>query len=167
MRISLIVAVGQDDVIGRDNELPWHIPEDLKRFKALTMHHPVIMGRKTFESIGRPLSGRTNIVITRQSGYRPQVSDATSPFYTAASAERAIELAGISETNEVFVAGGAQIYGLFLRRADRIYLTRIHHRFEGDAVFPSLDESWREASIEHRPEAKPYPLTFVILERSG
>ena len=134
MKLSIIVAVADNSVIGRDNDMPWHLSADLKRFKSLTMGHHLVMGRKTFEAIGRPLPGRTMVVISRG---RPQLPDGIA---SASSLDQAIEIARSAGDTEAFVAGGAQIYDLALPLADRLYLTRIHQSFVGDAYFPDVDE---------------------------
>ncbi|MFN0318480.1 MAG: dihydrofolate reductase [Burkholderiales bacterium] len=142
--VSIVVAMDRGRVIGKDNRLPWHISEDLKRFKALTMGHPIIMGRKTFESIGRVLPGRTNIVVTRQASYT-----APAGAKTANSLEAAIALAADAE--EVFVIGGREIYDQALRSAQRLYVTLVEGNFEGDTYFPAIDSiNWKEVSREHR-----------------
>lgn len=131
-------------VIGVNNHLPWHIPEDLKRFKAITMHHPIVMGRKTFESIGKPLPKRTNIVITRDKTYRVEGGAVVHSF------EEALDWARKSEgAEEVFVIGGAEIFKLAIPLAWRIYLTEVKWPFEGDTFFPAFDEGeFREVSTE-------------------
>jgi len=142
-RISIIAALARNRTIGRDNQVPWRVPEDLKRFKQLTLGHAVIMGRKTFESIGTSLPGRDNIVITRSPDWeRPGCRIARS--FEAA-------LALMQGSAEVFVIGGAEIYALALPLAARLYLTEIERDFEGDAFFPEFDRSrWREVSRESR-----------------
>ena len=140
-RISLIVAMARNRVIGAGNKLPWHLPSDLKRFKALTMGHHIIMGRKTFESIGRILPGRTSIVISRNSGFR------FDGVLVADSLVKALALA--ANDSEVFVIGGEQILREALRIADRILLTEIHRDFEGDILFPELPAAaWTETGRE-------------------
>ena len=161
MRISLICAASQNGVIGIENRLPWKLPADLKRFKALTMNHPVIMGRKTFESIGKPLPGRTNIVVSKQKGFQ------TCGALVAGSLEEALRLCENAE--EAFVIGGASLYQQALPMVDKIYLTRIHQDFEGDSYFPELDKSaWRETSHEDfQPEKEnKYPYSFLTFEKS-
>lgn len=155
--ISLIAAMTRARVIGADNRLPWRLPEDLRRFRRLTTGHAVVMGRKTFESIGRPLPERRNIVITRQPEFR------AAGIEIAASLEAASELAG---EGEVFVIGGAEIYRLALPRADRLYLTWIEREFAGDAYFPLFDPAeFREIeSEEHLDEEIPH--RFVMLQRA-
>jgi dihydrofolate reductase len=158
--LSLLVAVAHNGVIGRHNRLPWRLSADLKRFRALTLGHHVLMGRKTYESIGRPLPGRTNVVITRQPDFQAE------GIMVAHSLEEALALAAGDE--QIFVAGGAEIYRQALPRVDRIYLTVIHHDFEGDTFLFDLDKSvWRETSrVDYLPDDKnPYPYSFVELER--
>lgn len=160
MRLSIIAAMSANRVIGRDNSLPWKLPGDWKRFKNLTMGHHLLMGRKTFESISRPLPGRTTVVITRQSSYSP------TGVLVAHSIEQALQMA--SQDSEVFVAGGAQIYQQMLPRADRIYLTSIDQEFEGDTTFPEFDESdWQLIVKENRAsDAKnSYHYSFLTYER--
>ena len=162
MKLSIIVAVAESGVIGRDNDLPWYLPADLKRFKQLTMGHHLLMGRKTFEAIGRALPGRTTVVITR--------GDPTLPegVQRAGSLEEALAKAAAAGEDEAFVAGGAQIYTLALPRADRLYLTKIHAAIEGDTRLPELTESeWHLLSQEdHEPEGKnEYTYSFLTYER--
>ncbi len=162
--VSLVVAAAANGVIGRDNRMPWHLPEDLAHFKRLTLGHPVVMGRKTYESIvaalGKPLPGRTNIVITRQIGF------AAPGCTVAASLEAALGAARAAD--EVFVIGGAEVYRLALARADRVYLTRIDATFEGDAIFPALDPTeWREVARDEHPPAggRAFGFAFLRYER--
>ena len=146
--------------IGLNDGLPWHLPPDLKRFKQLTLGHPMIMGRKTFDTIGRPLPGRVTIVVTRRTDF------AHPGVLVAHSVEDALSLAGGDE--EIFIAGGGEIYRLTLDVADRIYLTVIHHEFEGDAFFPLFDESkWEVIEEEefHPDEQNPLHFTFLTLDR--
>lgn len=160
--ISIIAAVGEGGVIGKDNALPWRLPADLAWFKAKTLGKPVIMGRETCESLDRPLPGRANIVVSR-SWPGPREG-----FLLARSPEEALALAGKSP--EVMVLGGAQIFAAFLPRARRFYLTEVRHRFEGDTHFPAFDRSeWVERFREDRgPDDKnPWPMTFLILERGA
>lgn len=162
MIISLIAAMDKNRVIGKSgNELPWRLPADLKRFKSVTLGKPIIMGRKTFESIGRPLPERTNIIITRSEKYEaPGCVVVHSP-------EKALSAAG--DAPEVMIIGGAEIFARFLPLAKRLYFTHVSGEFEGDIYFPSLDpKEWREIFREaHEPDEKnPYNYTFVTLERS-
>jgi dihydrofolate reductase len=164
MRLSLIAAVAENGVIGRDNQLPWRLPRDLRRFKALTMGHHLIVGRKTFESIGRPLPGRSMIVLSRSQQRLP------SGIQKASTLEQAVAIAAAAGDEEAFVGGGEQIYRVALPRADRIYLTRVHGSFEGDARFPPIaPEVWIERRREHFPadEDNRWASTFVVLDRSG
>jgi dihydrofolate reductase len=158
--VSLVVAAAANGVIGRENRMPWHLPEDLAHFKRLTLGHPVVMGRKTYESIvetlGKPLPGRTNIVVTRQAGFEAPGCVVSRSLDAALAAAR--------ESEEVFVIGGAELYRLALERADRVYLTRIHAAFEGDATFPALDPAcWRETAREDHPPAGARMLAFAFL----
>ncbi|MDO8730880.1 MAG: dihydrofolate reductase [Candidatus Omnitrophota bacterium] len=156
--ISLIVAASRNGVIGANNKLPWHLPADLKRFKQLTMGYPILMGRKTFESIGKPLPGRTNIVITRQKGF--QCCGTT----VVHSVEEALLIC--ENEKETFVIGGAEIFQQALPLADRIYLTRIEKDFEGDTKLFEIDPAgWKEVSREEFLN-DPLPHTFITYERS-
>ena len=158
--LSIIVAVAENGVIGNQNSLIWHISEDLRNFKRTTQGHPVIMGRKTFESLGRPLPNRTNVVITRQADF---VAEGCTIVHAL---EDAIALFG--EDEEVFVIGGAQIYREALPLADRFYLTRVMHAYEGDTRFPEWDPAaWRLISSEAFPsgEKYPHPFAFEVYER--
>lgn len=144
MTLTLIVAVARNGVIGVDGGLPWRLPGDLPRLKALTMGHVLIMGRKTFDSIGRPLPGRTTVVVTRQ------VDWSFEGVHVVASVPEALRLAG-SIDDDVFVLGGAEIYAQTLDQADRIELTEVHATPAGDTYFPSVDWSmWREVAREHQ-----------------
>ena len=158
--ISLIVAMDRNGLIGRDNGLPWHLPADLKHFKATTLGKPVVMGRKTYESIGRPLPGRHNIVVSRNPEF-------DAPGCTVVhSASAAIAAAG--DVEEVMIIGGAQLYTELLPYTQRIYLTRVDAEFNGDAWFPELDaEAWNEISRVDcaADEKNDYACSFLILER--
>ena len=160
MIVSLIVATTENDVIGKENSIPWYLPADLAHFKQTTMGHPIIMGRKTHESIGRALPGRYNVVITRQKSYRAEGCAVVH------SLGDALKLPEVKKANEVFVIGGSEIYKLAMPLADRIYLTRIYTKIEGDKFF-SFDESkWQEVSREeHQADAKnKYGYTIIVLE---
>ena len=156
-RVSVIAAVASNGVIGRENRLPWHLSDDLKRFRALTMGHHVVMGRRTWQSIGRLLPGRTMVIVTRNPGYL------APGCRIAHSLEEAVALAG--DDPEVFVIGGAELYREALKIAARVYVTEVHAEFEGDARFPDFDRSaWREVSRE--PGSDPaLPHDFVIYDR--
>ncbi len=158
-RLALIAAVAANGVIGSDNALPWRLPEDLKRFRALTLGHPVIMGRRTFESIGRPLPGRRNIVVTRNAGWHAEGCE------TAASLEAALAAAGTAQ-DEVFVIGGAQLYAATLPRAQRLYLTEIRRPFAGDARFPDVDwTGWKETARETHRTTEGLEYDFAVYDR--
>ena len=160
--MSIIVAAAENGVIGSDNRLPWHLPDDLKRFKALSLGKPIVMGRRTFESIGRPLPGRTNIVVSRQPGL------AIEGVIVVPSLDAALVAAGAAP--EVVVIGGAEIFRLALPRTDTIHLTRVHARVAGNVHFPELDPAnWREAAVEHHAadERHQYAFSFVTLQRIG
>lgn len=161
--LSLIVAIAENGVIGRDGGLPWRLPEDLKWFKARTMGKPIIMGRKTWESFPRrPLPGRTNIVVTRDAAYRAEGG------VVATSLDAALAIARAEATDEIMIIGGAELYALALPRVQRIYLTQVAIRAEGDTFFPALDRSaWHaRTEAEHAPStAQPIGYSFIILER--
>lgn len=148
MRISLIVAASANGVIGTAGGLPWHLPDDFRYFRQTTMGSPVIMGRRTRESIGRALPGRRNIVLTRSRDY------SADGAVVAGSVDEALAAAG--DADEVFVIGGGEIYSLFLDRAARVYLTRVDARIEGDTYFPALDpDEWQLTSAEaHAPDER-------------
>ncbi|BAU47868.1 dihydrofolate reductase [Sulfurifustis variabilis] len=160
-RISIIVALAENGVIGRDNRLPWHLPDDLKHFRRLTVGHPVIMGRRNYESLGRPLPDRLNIVVTRQAGYA-----AASGCRVVHSLEQAFAQADGAE--EIFVIGGGDLYAQTLERADRLYLTRVHAGVDGDTRFPEFDvAAWHEIErVHHEADAHhAYAFSFVTLDR--
>ena len=170
MRVSLIVAMAENRVIGLDGALPWRLSEDLKFFKAVTMGHPIIMGRKTYQSIGAALPGRTNIVITRNREFETDDAEITFDLDEALQQAMAVEeLWGQDNADqEVFVIGGGQIYAQALDRADRIYLTEIRAAPPGDAFFPEIDKNaWRETDRQNRePESDGgSAYSFVILDR--
>ena len=158
--ISIIAALAENRVIGNGNALPWRLPNDLRRFRRLTTGHAVIMGRKNYESIGKPLPGRRNIVITRQPDY------AAPGCRMAHSLEEALAAAG--DDPEIFVIGGAEVYAQALPRARRLYLTLVHGAVAGDVLFPQLDWSeWTELDRErHEPDDQhAYAYSFVTFER--
>jgi len=161
MRISIIVAVADNGVIGRGGDLPWRLSADLRRFKATTMGHPLVMGRRTFESIGRPLPGRTSIVLSRQSDWKLPAG-----VLPASDWDIAVQLS--STDDEMFVIGGAQVYALALPHADRLYLTRVSASVEGDVFFPDWQpEQWK---LIHREthvadDRNDFPHTFEIYDR--
>jgi len=162
MRISIIAAVADNGVTGRGGQLPWRLSADLKRFKKLTMGHTIVMGRKTWESIGRPLPGRRMVVVTRQNDYRADGVEVVS------SLDAAIDVAAAAGDDETFVIGGAEIYRLALPRADRLCLTRVRATIEGDTSFPEFDPThWR--LVESEPlaadESNEFPSCFERYER--
>lgn len=160
MLLSIIVALSDNRVIGAGNQLPWRLSADLKRVKALTMGHHLIMGRKTYESIGRPLPGRTNVIITRNSSYAPE------GCVVADSLPAALESA--ASDSEVFVFGGGEIFREALPLVKRIYLTHVHCQIEGDTHFPELNPTeWREVERQDfkSDEKNEYDYSFVTLDR--
>ena len=161
MRISLIAAMDRNHLIGCDNHLPWHLPADFAHFKSTTMGKPVIMGRKTFESIGKPLPGRTNIVLSRNPDVRFEGVISVGSFDEA--------LAVVPDAEEVMVIGGSSIYEMLLPRADRMYITYVDNEFQGDAWIPEFDESeWVEIDAVTHPadERNTFDCRFVTLEKS-
>ena len=157
--VSIIVSVAKNGVIGDKNSLLWHISEDLRFLKRTTSGHPVIMGRKTYESLGRPLPNRTNVVISR-------TTTAIEGCTVARSLEEAVAM--FPHDEEIFIIGGAQIYALALDIADRIYITRVEHEYEGDTSFPTWDESqWHLVHSERHEcgEKFPHPFTFELYEK--
>lgn len=162
MILSAIVAISNNNVIGKDNELPWYLPADLKYFKKITINHPVIMGRKSYEAIGQPLPKRTNIVLTQDPYYL------SSNILIAHSIEEALALAYDLESDEVFVIGGAMIFEICMPLLDRLYITEIHADFDGDTYFPDWNrEEWNLISEEHHSSDKKneFDYSFKIYER--
>jgi dihydrofolate reductase len=160
--ISFIVAVSENNVIGKNNQLPWHLPRDMKYFKNKTWAMPVVMGRKTYEALGKPLEGRTNIVITRQTNWKP------AGVQIVHSIDQAIVSATQDDAKEIFIIGGAEIFQSAMPLADRIYLTLIHGDFEGDAFFPPINpDQWKLTSnIDcDADEKNAYAHSFQIWER--
>lgn len=162
--LSILVAMAKNRVIGKNNALPWQLPPDLKRFKQLTMGHHIVMGRKTYESIGRPLPGRTSIIITRQTDYQAPGA------IVVASIDQALKVSseGQEIDQEIFVIGGAEIYQQALELCQRIYITEIQQEFDGDTLFPELNQQeWREISREkHRlNDGGGFEYHFVVLDR--
>ncbi|WP_316841473.1 dihydrofolate reductase [Pedobacter gandavensis] len=160
MIVSIVVAIAEDNAIGKDNQLLWHLPADLKHFKDITSGHTIIMGRKTYDSIGRPLPNRRNIVITRNRDLELPGTEITN------SLEEALALC--QGTEEVFIIGGAELYNHALAATNRIYLTRVHQTYEADTFFPEINlEEWNQLSTEkHLPDEKnKVAYTFSTLER--
>ncbi len=163
MTVSLIVAVSSNGVIGRDGGLPWHLPADLKHFKRTTMGHHLIVGRRTWEEVGKPLPGRTMVVVTRSQRFAPEGAKVVR------SVEQALEIA--AEDDEPFIGGGSQIYRIALARdlVHRIYLTRIHAEVEGDTFFPEFDlDDWELVSEEHHEadEKNEFEYSFLVYDRT-
>jgi dihydrofolate reductase len=166
VRLAVIVAVAENGVIGRDNALPWHLPEDLRYFRRVTMGKPVIMGRRTFDSIGRPLPGRTNILISRNRQLRVEGAQ------VAASLDEALALAGdvalAAGCCEILVVGGSGVYASAIPRADRLYVTEVHGAFEGDAFLPAVAwGDWRESRRERHAACAEdsCDYSFVVYDR--
>ena len=162
MRISIIVAMDEGRVIGKEGGMPWHLPADLKFFKSITMGKPIIMGRSTYESIGRPLPGRTNIVITRNTDFQAE------GCRLAHSVDDALAMAQEVSAEEAMIIGGGGIYEQTLDRTDRLYLTQIAAHLIGDTHFPVINpEEWQEVSrrVHTADGDSPFDLTFVVLDR--
>ena len=167
MKVSLIVAVAENGVIGKDNDLIWHLPKDMRFFKETTLNHHVIMGRKNFESIPhkyRPLPNRTNVIITRNSDYKAEGCVVVN------SVKQGLEVAKENGDKEPFIIGGGQIYKLALENnlVDKIYLTKVHHTFDGDTFFPELNNEWKEVNktVNKADEKHAYDYDFITLERN-
>ncbi len=169
--ITIVAAMAENRVIGRDGGIPWRLPADLARFRALTMGKPVIMGRLTHESIGRVLDGRHNIVLSRQRGFRTPgvpVRELTVVHSLEEAFEKARDVVSSSHVEEIAIVGGASVYEQALPGADRIHLTVVHASVDGDARFPELDPgAWREVSRAKRAADAPngFDLSFIELER--
>ncbi|SIR54195.1 type 3 dihydrofolate reductase [Aeromonas veronii] len=162
MKISMIAAMAHDRVIGKDNQMPWHLPADLAHFKRVTLGKPVLMGRKTFESIGRPLPGRRNLVISRNPDYQAEGIEVVG------SVEAALALLAGSSVEELMVIGGGHLYAEMLPSADCLYLTQIDLAVEGDTRFPAFDDGqWQRVDCESHPadEKNPHPYSFETWQR--
>jgi dihydrofolate reductase len=155
--IKVIVAISKNRVIGDSNKLIWHIPADLKRFKEVTTGHPIVMGRKTYESIGRPLPNRRNIIITRDNDFQTKGCEVVN----------SIEEALLLTNNNCFIIGGGEIYKQTIHLAEQIYMTQVDEEFEGDTNFPELDKSWYVSKREdfQKDEKNPYNYSFIFYER--
>lgn len=165
-RLSIVVAAAENGVIGDEGDLPWRMSGDLQRFKKLTMGHAIIMGRKTYESIGRSLPGRTTIVLTRQASYRPPSSE----IMVAHALQQAVELVRATNMSpeEAFVVGGAEIYRLALPVAERLYRTLVHAQPEGDTKFPQVDwDNWQQLETHHYPadDKNQFACTWQVWQR--
>ncbi len=158
-RVTLVVAAADNGVIGRDNALPWHLPDDLKRFKRITLGKPVVMGRKTFESIGKPLPGRLNVVVTHDANYHREGVTVVNGL------DAAVRAAG--DIPEIMVIGGAELFRGFLPLAQRVHLTRVHASVEGDVRWVDLDGGWRVVEREAHPadERHRHAMTFEVWEK--
>jgi dihydrofolate reductase len=164
MIISLLVAMDERGGIGLGNRLPWHLSADLKRFKELTMGHHILMGRRTYESIGRSLSGRTMLVLTREKDFKGE------NILVANALPAALDLVAGRGEQEVFVIGGSQIFVQALPLAQRIYLTRVHAKVDADVFFPAFDENlWQETLLSTHPadDKNDYPYSFFVLEKKS
>ena len=160
--ITMIAAAAENNALGKDKDLVWHLPDDFKRFKELTTGHHIIMGRKTFETFPKPLPKRTHVVITRQKDYKPEGA------IVVHSLKDALEIA--KDDSQPFIIGGGEIYKMALPKADKIELTRVHGSFEADAFFPELDEGkWRltRSSFHPEDEKHAYSFTYLTYERKG
>jgi dihydrofolate reductase len=160
MKLAFIVAMDENRGIGYHNQLPWHMPADLQHFKKMTLGKPIIMGRKTYESIGRPLLKRRNIIITRDPIYRVEGCEVFNTLDAA--------LAAVSDVEEAMMIGGAELFNQLLPKADRLYLTEIHHQFEVDTFFSEINlKEWKVIDEEYHPadDANPYDYTFSTLEK--
>ena len=161
-QVTLVVAVADNGVIGAQGGMPWHLPADLRHFKQVTMGKPILMGRRTWDSIGRPLPGRRNLVLTRDPGWQSEGAERVG------SLDQALALAEADAAEELMVIGGAEVYRLAMARAQRIYLTRIHAAPAGDTRFPALDpDTWQEVACREQPadDRNAHDLTFLVLER--
>ncbi len=169
VRLSILAAVAKNGVIGKNNALPWHLPADLKHFKSLTMGHMIVMGRKTYDSIGRPLPGRTNIVITSQSSFQPAGVTVVHSLEEALGMKKSSDMP--KDDGERFIIGGAALYQQAIAHSHRMYLTEIQHAFDGDTYFPEYNkDQWHEISREQHftnqsENETPIEYHFVILER--
>lgn len=165
MKLSILVALSENGVIGCDGSLPWRLPDELKFVKKTTMGHTLLMGRKTYESIGKPLPGRTSIVVSRNPDYNPHPE-----VIVVDSFERGVEVAALRGESEVFVFGGESIYAEALPRADRLYLTRVHATIDGDAHFPTFElADWKlVGDVPHaKDDRHPYAYTHQTYDRAG
>lgn len=162
MILAAIAAMAANRVIGRDGDLPWSLPEDMKFFRDTTKGHAMIMGRKTFESFGKPLPGRLHIVVTRQKNWAPEGAHV---FHSISDAVEFAKTQTSQWGDEVFIVGGGEIYREMMDLTDRIYLTEIHREYPGDAKFPEFDKNLFK-EVERRPRTEPVPYDFVVYERN-
>jgi len=162
MRLSMIAALGKNRVIGNNNKMPWHLPADLQFFKKTTMGKPIILGRKTYDSIGRPLPGRLNIVLSRDKSLKIEGCTVVN------SLDEAMLVAEKQDSDEIFITGGAYLYNTYLKDADRLYLTLIDEEFEGDTFFPDYTQyNWKqiEKKTNSADDQNPFAYSFVTLDR--
>ena len=167
MKISMIVAMAHNRVIGKDNKMPWHLPADLQWFKSVTSGSPILMGRKTYDSIGRPLPKRLNIVLSRNNNLKIEGCSVVNSLDSALSIAQNSNRDDISN-DELFIVGGANLYEAFIDKADRLYLTLIDEAFEGDTFFPDYSVyEWQEMErVNHLPDtANPHAYSFITLDR--
>ena len=160
--INIVVAKASNNVIGAKNDLIWHLPNDLKHFKSITSGHPIIMGRKTFESLGRPLPNRTNIVVTRDQNWNAEGIEIASSLPKAIEAAKKID-------DDIYIIGGGNIYKQAMEFTDILYITEVHHEFDGDTYFPEIDsDEWEEVEQEDfkKDEKHPYAYSFVTYKRA-
>ena len=168
MKLAMIVAMAKNNVIGLDNDMPWHLPADLKRFKATTLGNPIIMGRRTYESIGRPLPGRLNIVLSRDTDLEIDGCTVVNSLEEALRTAKEANSTSDNPKEEIFIVGGSHLYNKFISEIDTLYLTQIDAEIEGDTFFPDYTKyNWQETQrIEHpADESNQYALTFLKLER--
>ena len=168
MKLSMIVAMAHNRVIGLDNKMPWHLPADLQWFKKTTLGSPIIMGRKTYDSIGRPLPGRLNIILSRNTDLKIEGCSVVNSLSDAMDAAKSADKGLDKEVEEIFITGGAHLYEKFLQDADCLYLTLIDAELDGDTFFPDYTQyEWKEIDRIDNPadEKNPYPYSFVTLER--
>lgn len=164
MKISLIAAVAQNGVIGRDNDMPWHLPDDFAFFKQKTSHHAIIMGRKSLEALGKPLRNRTSIVITRNQDFTAEGVTIVHTLNEAITEAKKVD-EQLYQSNEIFVIGGAEIYKIAIPMATTLYLTEIHQTYEGDTYFPQFDKSeWQEISRQPHPTDERHDASFDFVE---
>ena len=163
MRVCAIVAVAENGVIGKDNALPWHLPADLKYFRSVTTGHPIILGRKNYQSIGKPLPNRTNIVLSRDAGFE------APGCLRAGDLQEALEIARSTGAQDCFVVGGAEVYRQALPLCSRLYLTQVHAEISGDVYMPELGEGWEQVSCEYHAadEKNSLAFSFILLERGA
>ena len=168
MKLAMIVAMAKNNVIGRDNDMPWHLPADLKQFKSITLGSPIIMGRKTYESIGKPLPGRLNIILSRNPELVIEGCKVVNSLDDALKIAKESNASSDEPKEEIFIVGGAYLYNSYISEIDTLYLTQIDAEIEGDTFFPDYTRfEWKETQRVERPadESNQYPLTFLTLER--